>query len=214
MSSTTANSTPPQDLYIALFARTSTPRTYHWALLVCSPTSPPTATSGVRYHVTNSIQGPTPETPNPPQPNPDGRLPWRFEAQPLANLFTASPLLARVLVSQIANPALVSATLEAVPLIQDDKTWTCRMWVRDALATLAQLGIIELPSHLPTSPVAPTPSGRLSLTDVSWAAIETASLAYLESKHTVHRWRDASEGMWVEGEVPTWDLREEREVVA
>lgn len=204
----------PYGLYVALFARTSVPRTYHWALVVCQTNSPPTATTGVRYHVTNSIQAPTPETPNPPPPDRDGRIPWRFEVQPLATLFTASPLLARVLVSQVTDPANAGAVLEAVPLIQDDKAWTCRVWVSDAIANLAQQGVIKLPSQLPPSPIEHEPNGRLSLTDESWAVIETACLTYSEMKHAVHRWRDASEGRWVEGEVPSWDLVEERELVA
>ena len=122
------------DLYVALFARTSIPRTYHWALLICPLNSPPTAATGIRYHVINSVQAPTPEIPQPPTPDLNGRVPWRFEAQPLADLFTASPLLARVLISKVVDPTRVTAVLEAVPLIQDDEAWTCRVWVRDALA--------------------------------------------------------------------------------
>ena len=209
-----ANATSSYDLYIVLFARTSVPRTYHWALLICPPDSPSTATTGIRYHVTNSIQASTIEVPNPPTPDLSGRVPWRFEAQALAKLFTASPLLARVLISRDVDPTNVKAVLGAVPLIQNDKAWTCRVWIRDALASLARQGVINLPSQLPPSLLEHASSGRLSLTEEAWAVVESRCLAYLETKHNVHRWRDASEGRWVEGQVPTWALEEERELVA
>ena len=202
------------DLYVALFARTSIPRTYHWALLICPLNSPPTAATGIRYHVINSVQAPTPEIPQPPTPDLNGRVPWRFEAQPLADLFTASPLLARVLISKVVDPTRVTAVLEAVPLIQDDEAWTCRVWVRDALAELARQDVIDLPFQFPPSPLKHASSVRLSLTEEAWAVVESRCLGYLETKHTVHRWRDAGEGRWIEGQVPTWDLREERELVA
>ncbi|KAL9110861.1 MAG: hypothetical protein Q9227_004661 [Pyrenula ochraceoflavens] len=202
------------DLYIALFARTSNPRTYHWALLVCKSNDKPTATSGFRYHVTNSIPNLDPKNPNPPQLNKDGRIPWRFEAQPLVNAFTASPLLARVLISTITDFERLPAALEAVPLVQEVKSWTCRVWVRDALANVAEQDLIDLPSQLPEPKTAPAADGRLSLTDASWTAVENACLKYLESKHAIFRWRNASDGRWVDGEIPTWDLQLEKELVA
>ena len=208
------NSTQYHDIYIALFARTSTLCTYHWALLSCASNLCPTATAGIRYHVTNSIQIPAPNSPNLPSQNRDGGIPWRFEAEPLADLFTASPLLARVRISRIADPALVLAALKAVPLIQEDKSWTCRVWVRDGLAALAKHHIIDLPSHLPDPTTVSITNRRLSLSDSAWTAIESACVSYLENKHAIYRWRDASEGRWVEGEVPTWDLQDRKEIVS
>ncbi|RMZ89508.1 hypothetical protein DV736_g3249, partial [Chaetothyriales sp. CBS 134916] len=119
---------------MALFTHTSVPRTYHWALLVCPTNSPPTATTGVRYHVTNSIQSPTPETPKTPK-FAAIRLQWAYYME-ISGSATRDPLYSEpasnpsagfaVLVSQVADPANAdaAAVLEDVLLVQDDKAWT------------------------------------------------------------------------------------------
>ncbi|KAF2253519.1 hypothetical protein BU26DRAFT_224458 [Trematosphaeria pertusa] len=45
-------------------------------------------------------------------------------------------LLARVMIGKVANGAQMAATIAAVPIVQDDPAWTCRIWVRDAIAAL------------------------------------------------------------------------------
>lgn len=40
-------------------------------------------------------------------------------------------LLARVMIGKVTNKTQLTATLAAVPLVQDDTAWTCRIWVKD-----------------------------------------------------------------------------------
>lgn len=40
------------------------------------------------------------------------------------------------MVAKITDSAQVPATLAAVPIVQNDPSWTCRIWVKDAIAAL------------------------------------------------------------------------------
>ena len=169
-------------LYIALYARgvPEEPDTYHWALMVCPKANPRRSTRGVRYHVKNTIQL-----------SGSGR-PWVFEQKQLS-AFTTQLLLARVLIAKVQNSAAVLRTVQTVPLVQNDRNWTCRIWVREALAQLNRDGVL----------------GRSKVTN--WQAIENKCKQFVASKKAAGRWRDR--GKWKDDETPTWDMLQGRETV-
>lgn len=45
-------------------------------------------------------------------------------------------LLARIMIGKVVSHADMAATLAAVPHVQDNPAWTCRIWVKDAVAAL------------------------------------------------------------------------------
>ena len=165
-------------LYVALYARgvETSPRTYYWALFRCPKAKASDHTSGVRYHVKNSIR-----------PGYDGLL-WYFEQKELGD-FVSGLLLVRVLVAKIEKPDLLDDCVRRVPIVQDDKNWTCRIWVRDALASLDTEGVLGT-----------------KVTD--WMKIEEQTKHYAEEKHAVDRWRDPK---WDARKTATWDMLKEKE---
>jgi hypothetical protein len=108
-------------IYVALYARGGQdPNTYHWAIII-GPKNEVEGGRGFRYHARQRL--------DPARP---GRHVWHYEALDIP-LAQTSMLLARVMIGKVADGAQLAATLAAVPLVQDDLAWTCRIWVRDAL---------------------------------------------------------------------------------
>jgi hypothetical protein len=111
-------------IYIALYARGGQdPNTYHWAIIV-GPKKEVEGGKGFRYHARQRLDPATP-----------GRQEWHYEALDIP-LAQTSMLLARVMIGKVVDEARLSTTLAAVLLVQDDPAWTCRIWVRDAIAAL------------------------------------------------------------------------------
>lgn len=102
-------------------------------------------------------------------------------------------LLARVMVGKVLDGSRLASVLEKVPLVQQDPRWTCRIWVRDAIAALEADGKC------------------LGTRMTDWQKLEDASNAYVARKRQQKRY-DGS-GTWQPGAVPTYDLLEEKEVV-
>jgi hypothetical protein len=84
--------------------------------------------------------------------------------------------------------------LRAVPTVQNDPNWTCRIWVRDALANLAA-GV-----------------GVLGTSATDWTTIENTAKRYVQEKKGQHRFD--GQVLWNMNKVPTWDLIENKETVA
>jgi hypothetical protein len=102
-------------------------------------------------------------------------------------------LLARVMIGKVVDGARLSVTLAAVLLVQDDPAWTCRIWVRDAIAALEADG------------------KSLGTRVTDWERIEQMSTTYVAQKRKQGRY-DGS-GTWKAGTVPTYDLLEEKETI-
>jgi hypothetical protein len=168
-------------IYVALYARGGQdPNTYHWAIII-GPKNEVEGGRGFRYHARQRL--------DPARP---GRYVWHYEALDIP-LAQTSMLLARVMIGKVADGAQLAATLAAVPLVQDDLAWTCRIWVRDAIAALE----------------ADRKSLGTSVTD--WQRIEQTSNTYVAQKRQQRRY-DGS-GTWKAGTMPTYDLLEEKEVI-
>jgi len=168
-------------LYVALYARGGEPDTYHWAL-IAAPKKETDETKAKRYHVRQRMY------------TEDGRSwnQWEYEELDITTLATRM-ILVRIMVAKILNWPKLEEVVRAVPIVQNDKSWTCRIWVRNAMASLAaEAGVL----------------GR-SVTD--WPTIESSAKQYARKKKDQHRFD--GEGDWDMSKVPTWDLIENKETI-
>lgn len=82
----------------------------------------------------------------------------------------------------------MEASLLRVPVVQDNNNWTCRIWVRNALAQLVTDSILGT-----------------KVTD--WSIIEKECIAYVERKKKEGRFQKSP----MPESVPTFDLLEMKE---
>lgn len=102
-------------------------------------------------------------------------------------------LLARITVEKVLDKQKLIATLALVPMQQPNPTWTCRIWVRDAIAALQGDGKVL----------------GSSMTD--WGRIEQMAKAFVSQKRQERRY-DGS-GNWQRGTMPTYDMLEDKETI-
>jgi len=164
-------------LYIGLYAR-DVPNTYHWAFLITPKAATGAPNETIRYHVVNrptTRDGITKDT-------------WSFEKRELVSLKTQL-LLVRVLVAKIERSHNdLEASLLRVPVIQDDPSWRCRTWVKNALTQVTKDRILG--------------TGVLD-----WDIVERECLSYVERKKVEGRFQKTPTP---EG-IPTYDLIEKKE---
>lgn len=168
-------------IYIALYARGGQePGTYHWAIIV-GPKIEAKGTQGRRFHVKQRLD-----------PAGNGQFVWIYESLEIP-LVPTGMLLGRITIGKVTDKARLHSTLSAVPVLQNDPSWTCRIWVRGAIAALEA-------------------DGRCLGTSVtSWEKIEKVAKEYIEKKRLQRRY-DGS-GSWSLETVPTFSLLEDREVI-
>lgn len=130
----------------------------------------------MRYHVKNPpIQG------------------WQFEEAQVQNMRNPDNLLVRILIAKVKDEARLAEIFRNVPVVQDDPSWRCRTWVRNALEAINQ-------------------DGRAVGTSIlDWGQIETVARQYAGDKTEAGRFRDSS---LLQQPKPTWDMLQERETVA
>ena len=136
---------------------------------------------GYRYHVRQWL--------DPARP---GGLTWEYVSLEIP-LIQTNMLLGRIMIAKITDKAHIRSTLAAVPAIQDDPSWTCRIWVKDAIAALEADG------------------KSLGTRVTKWTTIEQNANNYIRQKRQQRRY-DGS-GSWEPGTVPTFDLLENREII-
>ena len=167
-------------LYIGLYAR-DVPNTYHWAFLISPKAATGSPNETIRYHVANrpaKRDGMTKDT-------------WFFEKRELVTLKTQL-LLVRVLVAKIEGSQKdLEASVQRVPVIQDDPSWRCRTWVRNALAQITKDRILG--------------TGVLD-----WDTVERGCLSYIERKKKEGRFQKTP----IPEAIPTYDLIEKKETAA
>lgn len=105
---------------------------FHWGLFLAK-----TSKAGTNFHITNGLTT---------------RYKWKYESKPNRNLNESRTLL---FASKIAvlDPALhepLAEQLAAVPIASSPRygSISCRVWVKEALATLDDLGFIKLTEDL------------------------------------------------------------------
>lgn len=156
------------------------PNTYHWAIIV-GPKEEVEGGRGYRYHVRQRL--------DPAKP---GRQVWVYEALDIP-LVQTSMLLGRIMIAKVTDNAQLRSTLAAVPIVQDDPSWTCRIWVKNAIAALEADG------------------KSLGTRNTNWTTIEQTANNYIGQKRQQRRY-DGS-GSWAPGTVPTFDLLENKETI-
>ena len=169
-------------LYVALYARGGVEQsTYHWALL-SGPKTETDTSQGKRYHIKQYQYN----------ENDQLRTKWAYEELNVPVTPTRM-ILVRVLVAKIVDWNKMELILRGVPLIQNDASWTCRIWVKDALGYLVG-------------------DGHALGTSVSdWSTVENAATRYVQVKKDQHRFD--GQVQWDMEKVPTWDLIENREAI-
>ena len=166
-------------LYIALTPRCSTFShtgancdSYHWNLLV-GPKSPSRDTAGTRHHVEHAS-------------GPDHR--YLYVADDAQYFPSPQSIIVRITVAKIVDTTRLEAVLRHVPVHQDDTSWNCLSWIRDAF-----LRVLEDEQRCV--------KGYVEAKD--WKGIERRTREYARKKRDERR--PAGES------IPTWNFWENRE---
>lgn len=127
-------------LFITLQYRLGRPG-FHWGILLApkSESGNPDEKGSHLFHVINSL---SPGVATMPGQKPS----WRYESKP-ANVLKSSTITGRVLVAKLSGSESVEAQarhidsiIRSVPLVQNNDSWTCVTWVKQALGTLKAAG--------------------------------------------------------------------------
>ncbi|KIL66751.1 hypothetical protein M378DRAFT_23125 [Amanita muscaria Koide BX008] len=127
-------------LFITLQHRFDRPG-FHWAILLApkSESGNPDEKGSHLFHAINSFSPGVAVT--------AGQKPgWRYESKP-ANVLKSHTITARVLVAKLpgsesveAQAQRIDSIIRSVPLVQNNDSWTCRTWVKQALEKLKASG--------------------------------------------------------------------------
>ncbi|KAH6651582.1 hypothetical protein BKA67DRAFT_660381 [Truncatella angustata] len=120
-------------------------------------------------------------------------LGWTYEEIPLENVRTTNSLLARILIAKIEDEQRLIALLRQLPVIQGDPNWRCRTWIAGALAEIARDGKC------------------LGTAQLDWHKIEAFARHYVGDKTASGRYHSAADLIKPK---PTWDMLENKEIVA
>ena len=175
-------------LYVALYTRRKDSAfhsaiycdSYHWALVIGPPTGSRTD-PGTRYDVHKRTTGDTSR--------------WVYEETHVQDP-PAKLVLVRVAIVKILDVAKVETIFRSTPLRDDDPTWRCLHWVRDAVKALLRDGT----------------SVRGYIHEGDWEDIEATTRRFVRRKRDQGRLRDSREsGLPIK--IPTWNFWERREVL-
>ncbi|OAX83017.1 hypothetical protein ACJ72_02618 [Emergomyces africanus] len=168
-------------VYVALYARGGEdPNTYHWAIIV-GPKEEVEGGKGHRHHVKQQLDPASPS-----------QFKWVYQALEIP-LIQTSMLLGRIMIAKVTDSVQLRNTLAAVPIVQNNPAWTCRIWVRDAIVALEADG------------------RSLGTRVTNWSIIEQSAKDYIGQKRQQRRY-DGS-GSFPPRTVPTFDLIERKETV-
>ncbi|KAJ6467860.1 hypothetical protein C8R45DRAFT_474704 [Mycena sanguinolenta] len=123
-------------LYISLLYRQNHDN-FHWALTLGPKHERNNTKDSVRYDAANTIPASWDGT---------SPIPWRYRYDPVDPLLDLK-LVARVLVAKLPSSTpfedwaiSIHHTCRAVPVVQGNPAWTCRIWAMEALSALRALG--------------------------------------------------------------------------
>ncbi|KAI0882915.1 uncharacterized protein GGS22DRAFT_190892 [Annulohypoxylon maeteangense] len=118
---------------------------------------------------------------------------WRYAEDVLPDVQTSVRLLVRVLIAKITNESQLIEVFRNTPIFQKDPTFNCRTWVIDALSRISNNRKVVGTSQL------------------DWKMIEERARTYVAMKTVVGRF---GEGQDMRRPKPTWDMLEDKEIVA
>ena len=112
---------------------------------------------------------------------------------PVDDVRSAVNLLARILIAKVEDVDRLTIILDRVPIIQDDPKWRCRSWIASALEAIAKDG------------------KAVGTSELDWTRIEEFGRRYTAKKTAASRYMQLN---LLEGPRPTWDILENKEIVA
>ncbi|KAK1772794.1 hypothetical protein QBC33DRAFT_442485 [Phialemonium atrogriseum] len=165
-------------LYIALYPSgisNNKERKYHWGFLIGPKIENQDQVPGICCHVKNRPVGG-----------------WIYSEEQLPDVRCISNLLARILIAKIEDDKRLLNILRTIPIIQDDPSWRCRTWIKNALAEMGRDGMAVGTSKL------------------DWQKIEVTARKYVEDKTAAGRYEREVD---LAKPRPTWDMIGNRESV-
>ena len=135
--------------------------------------------NGVRYHAKNRVI--------------DGKMKWIFEEETVT-MTPINMILVRVLIGKLSDPNGLAEILRTVRVVEDDATWNCVSWVKDALTAVATNRTAVMGNSI-----------------LDWKSVRAAVMAYCQRKKDQHRFDGL--GNFDTAKIPTFDLLERRETV-
>ncbi|KAJ6567993.1 hypothetical protein DFH09DRAFT_983349 [Mycena vulgaris] len=123
-------------LYISLLYRQNQDN-FHWAITLAPKNERTNTKDSLRYDAANTINAAW---------NGIMPVPWRYRCDPVDPLLDMK-LVGRVLIAKLPSKTsfedwavTIDQICRAVPLVQNNPAWTCRIWAMQALGALGGLG--------------------------------------------------------------------------
>lgn len=125
-----------------------------------------------------------------------GRADWIFEARNVDELGPAL-LLAKVVVAKVTDVDRLNSVLSAVPVVQEDPSFNCSVWVHRALRAVQ------------------ADAKAVGMSRLDWPTVRDAANSYVQGEKREHRY-DGKGSLEPRGlrQSPTFDLLECREIAA
>lgn len=129
------------NIYLTIHIRPgSFPPRYHWGIFIPHPPSNSIGIErGVNFHMVDHVRAPY----------------WRFEADFNYNLNDSAYVAAAIVIGQLRRSSieqihqlLYQIPIDVVPIedIDSENTFSCRVWIREAIRVLHRAGIIRCDS--------------------------------------------------------------------
>ncbi|KAL9098956.1 MAG: hypothetical protein Q9163_005475 [Psora crenata] len=119
---------------------------------------------------------------------------WLFEERSIS-LEAADMLLVRVIIGKVIDAENLRRVMRNVQIRSNDPVWNCVIWVKDALAKLAE-------------------GKAMGTSQLNWQTVREAALRYVEEKKAQHRFDGKAENGWfIPRKPPTFDLLTGKEVI-
>lgn len=120
---------------------------------------------------------------------------WVFEEEELTQAHSIM-LLVRVAVGKITDLERLKTAVRSVPIVQNDASWNCAVWVQNALAAIEKDGKAVGTSRL------------------EWNTVRDAAKSYVQRKKDENRFNGkAPDGQYDMTRPATYDLLAGREII-
>ncbi|KAK5168146.1 uncharacterized protein LTR77_006714 [Saxophila tyrrhenica] len=150
---------------------------FHWALFI-GPRIMMQLSSGIQIHVKNTVFG---------------QEGTSVLEERESSLIPAGQVLIRVVVAKIQDRERLPGILRTAPVTQDDSSWNCISWVREALATVQKDG------------------EAVGTSKLDWQEVRDAAMGYCQEKIDAHRFD--GKGQYDMMKTATYDLLERKKIV-
>ncbi|KAH0283148.1 hypothetical protein M436DRAFT_86485 [Aureobasidium namibiae CBS 147.97] len=118
---------------------------------------------------------------------------WKYEKKSIEDVRSTVNLLGRILIAKVEDLDRLNMILERVPVVQDDPNWRCTSWMASALEAIAKDG------------------KAVGTSELDWTKIQEVGRSYVGAKTAAGRYMHLE---LLDGPRPSWDLLENKEMVA